>query len=173
MNRFFWLAILGSMFLVACGLAFRANSGSMMPMGRNWWRGSYPTNGENIYYTAANDRGQRIPYTGGTRSGGGMMGPALSCASCHGDDGRGGNHPMHMQIMDAPDIRYGTLSSEGDEHAEDEHADEHGGYNLEAFRQAVVYSQHPNGDPLNRDMPRWQMSDDNLADLFEFLKTLP
>ena len=162
------------MFLVACGLVFRANPGSMMPVGRNWWRGNYPTNGENIYYTATNDRGQRIPYAGGPRFGGGMMmGASLSCVSCHGDDGRGGNHPMHMKIMDAPDIRYSTLSSEGDEHREDEHADEHGVYDLDAFRQAVVFGQHPNGDPLDRDIHRCQMSDDDLADLLDFLKSLP
>jgi len=102
-----------------------------------------------------------------------MMSASLSCASCHGDNGRGGVHTMHMQVMDAPDIRYITLSSEEDEHGEDEHADEHGAYDLDAFRQAVVYSQHPNGDPLDRDMPRWRMSDQDLADLFELLKTLP
>jgi len=174
MNRGFLFVILGSMLLVACGLAFRRNPASIMPMGRNWWGGSYPTNGENIYFTATNDRGERIPYSGGPAFGGGMMMSAsLSCASCHGDDGRGGVHTMHMQVMDAPDIRYITLSSEEDEHSEDEHADEHGAYDLDAFRQAVVYGQHPNGDPLDRDMPRWRMSDQDLADLFELLKTLP
>jgi len=174
MKRIFIFGILGSMFLVACGLAFRQNPGSMMPMGRNWWRGNYPTNGSSIYYSATNDSGFRIPYAGGPRFGGGMMmGASLSCASCHGDDGRGGVHPMHMQVMDAPDIRYTTLSIEGDEHGEDEHSDEHGEYGLDAFRQAVVSGQHPNGNPLNRDMPRWHMNDADLADLFEFIKTLP
>jgi hypothetical protein len=85
---------------------------------------------------------------------------------------------MHMQVMDAPDITYDALTGEAEEHAEDEHgadghADEHEGYNLDDFRRAVVDGEHPDGDPLDRDMPRWRMSDGDLADLFEFLKELP
>ena len=101
-----------------------------------------------------------------------MMGASLACVSCHGVDGRGGVHPMHMQIMDAPDIRYSTLSGEDNEHG-DEHGDEHSEYDIEAFLQAVVYGRHPDGSPLNLDMPRWQMSDDDLVDLLDFLKSLP
>jgi hypothetical protein len=80
---------------------------------------------------------------------------------------------MHMDVMDAPDIRFVTLSNEADEHGDDEHGDEHGEYDLEAFRRAVVDGKHPNGDELNRDMPRWRMDDKDLADLFLFLKALP
>jgi len=97
-----------------------------------------------------------------------MMGGNLSCASCHGPTGRGGIHTMHMDVMDAPDIRYSTLTSE-----EDEHGGEHGEYDLEAFRLAVIGGAHPDGKALSREMPRWRMSDEDLADLFEFLKTLP
>ena len=35
----------------------------------------------------------------------------------------------------------------------------HGEYDLEDFRQAVVFGKHPDGEPLNRDMPRWRMGD--------------
>ena len=47
-----------------------------------------------------------------------------------------------------------------------------GEYNLEAFKNAVVNGQHPDGDSLGTDMPRWKMSDDDLADLFAFLQSL-
>lgn len=81
---------------------------------------------------------------------------------------------MHMTVMDAPDIRYSVLASEQDEHGGDHsHGDEHGAYDLDAFRLAVVGGVHPDGEPLSRDMPRWLMSDQDLVDLFEYLKMLP
>jgi hypothetical protein len=81
---------------------------------------------------------------------------------------------MHMDVMDAPDIRYSTLKGEGDEHGRDEtHGDEHGGYDMDDFHLAVIGGVHPDGEPLSRDMPRWLINDQDLIDLFEFLKTLP
>jgi mono/diheme cytochrome c family protein len=109
-------------------------------------------------------------------TGGMMMGTYLTCASCHGPEARGGIHQMHMQVMDAPDIRYIALSSEADEHAEegeDQHEDEHAGYDLEDFRLAVIEGRHPTGAPLSSDMPRWRISDTDLADLFAYLKAIP
>jgi hypothetical protein len=75
---------------------------------------------------------------------------------------------MHMQVMDAPDIRYQTLVEETEEHG-----DEHGEYSLEDFRNAVVEGEHPDGEPLSREMPHWQISGRDLADLFEFIRTFP
>lgn len=137
-------------------------------------------NGERIYFTATNADGDRISYRGGPRFGGMMMGSYLTCAACHGPEAGGGVHRMHMQLMDAPAITYTALSGEGDEHAgregdvpKDEHAEEHGSYDLEAFRTAVTEGKHPDGEPLSKDMPRWKLNDQDLADLFEFLKSLP
>jgi hypothetical protein len=130
-------------------------------------------NGERIYFTGTSGRGTSITYRSGPNFGGMMMGSYLTCASCHGPEARGGLHTMHMQVMDAPDITYSALSSEAEEHGEDEHGDEHGGeYTLEDFRQAVIEGKHPDGEPLSRNMPRWQMNDEDLADLFEFLKSI-
>jgi len=134
------------------------------------------SNGERIYFTSINDAGDRISYSGGPRFGGMMMGTYLTCASCHGPEARGGTHRMHMQVMDAPDIRYVTLSTEEDEHEQgqdDGHEAEHGEYDLEAFRLAVIEGKHPDGAPLSINMPRWQMSDGDLNDLYEFLKSIP
>ena len=39
------------------------------------------------------------------------MGSNFACVSCHGEDGRGGQHVMHMDVMDAPDIRIAALSA--------------------------------------------------------------
>jgi len=159
--------LLGSILLVACGIYWPVGM-SPRGMGPVTYR-NYTTNGERIYFTATNDRGEYISYTGGPAYGG-MMGGRLACVSCHGEDGRGGLHWMHMQQMDAPDIRYSALLNDHDEGEEEMPMDD---YDLDTFRNAVVLGQHPDGDSLSYDMPRWKMSDADLADLLDFLKTLP
>jgi cytochrome c oxidase subunit 2 len=124
-------------------------------------------NGEKIYFTSISQRGERISYTGGPALGGMMMGSYLTCASCHGPTGQGGRHTMHMTVMDAPDIRYVELAGEMEEHGGGE-----GEYDLATFRKAVMDGEHPDGDSLDRDMPRWKMSENDLADLFAFLQSL-
>ena len=123
-------------------------------------------NGERIYFNATSQRGGRISYTGGPALGGMMMGSYLTCAACHGPTGQGGRHTMHMTVMDAPDIRYVELAHEMEEHGGE------GEYDLVTFRKAVVNGEHPDGDSLDRDMPRWKMSENDLADLYAFLQSL-
>lgn len=84
--------------------------------GTAWGEGSFSSNGERIYFTATSETTGRIDYSGGVDPGGLMMGGRLSCASCHGTDARGGVHRMHMEVMDAPAIRWAALSGHGDEH---------------------------------------------------------
>ena len=173
------IMFVGGLMLSGCFVVRRdfVYGSPMMSQGRGWFANSdYASNGEQIYFTAINDRGQRIRYSGGSNFGGMMMGMGtnLACASCHGSDGRGGKHTMHMDVMDAPDIRYSSLASEEDEHGgDDSHGDEHGGYDLDDFRLAVIGGVHPNGEPLSRDMPRWRMDDKDLSDLLVFLETFP
>jgi len=146
--------------------------GPGMHGGTAWGEGSFDSNGEQIYFTAVNENGKRIAFEGGP-SGGMMMGGYLSCASCHGPDGRGGRHVMHMQVMNAPDIRWNSLTSEGgDEHRQDQHGHE-GAFGFEQFRAAVVEGRHPDGEPLSWDMPRWKMGESDLGDLMEYLMGIP
>lgn len=159
---------------LAVGISACAGLGFLRPdqTGIAWGPGSFDTLGEQIYFTSLDNDGDRIPYSGGPATGM-MMGGYLSCASCHGPDARGGLHRMHMDSMDAPDIRWSSLSGEG--HNEDDHdgseghADE---YDLETFRRAVVEGEHPDGDPLSRDMPRWDLSSESLKALQEYLISL-
>ena len=166
------MLLIGTLLLTACVPTWQGVRNSPMNTGQGWGWGNrgFSSNGEEIYFTGASQNGGRISYSGGSDFGGMMMSTSLTCASCHGEDGRGGEHTMHMDFMDAPDIRYLALNSE------EEHEEEggHGGeYDLETFRQAVVNGQHPDGDSLDRDMPRWAMSDEDLSDLLDYLKTLP
>jgi cytochrome c oxidase subunit 2 len=128
-------------------------------------------NGGQIYFTAVDQSGKHIPYRGGPAFGGMMMGQYLTCASCHGTDAHGGTHFMHMQEMDAPAINYESLNRMIAE--ESGSTPQPDGYRLEDFRKAVIEGEHPDGDQLDIDMPRWQMSDKDLMDLLSFLKTLP
>ena len=63
-----------------------------------------------------------------------------------------------MQVMDAADIRWSALEGE---------------FDPVKFRLAVVEGQDPDGTQLNTDMPRWTIGNDDLADLIDYLKTLP
>lgn len=136
-----------------------------------WGPGSFDSVGEQIYFTAINEDGDRIRYRGGP-SAGMMMGGVLSCASCHGPDARGGRHVMHMDVMDAPDIRWSALGGEGHGEEDGRAHDHEEEYDLATFRRAVVEGEHPNGDPLSEDMPRWRMSDESLEALANYLQSL-
>jgi len=160
--------ILTSLLLGSCGYISQRN----IPMHGGYGylqTGKYASNGEQIYFTATDQNGQRISYTGGPGFGGMMMVSAYTCASCHGNDGHGGTHYMHMQVMDAPAINYDALI--------DMKREDSGGnpteYSLDDLRGAVVEGQDTAGDELDSEMPRWQMNDEDLADLLSFLKTLP
>jgi mono/diheme cytochrome c family protein len=46
-------------------------------------------------------------------------------------------------------------------------------FDTEKFRLAVEEGKDPDGTQLSTDMPRWKMSDEDIADLIDYLKTLP
>lgn len=161
-----------AMLLAACGSSLALDR----QRGTAWGPGAFGSNGERIYFTSTNEHNERIRYTGAPSTRGMMMGGILTCASCHGPNGTGGQHVMHMEVMDSPDVRWSALESETDqEHVggEDGHEDEHAGYDLKAFELAVVQGRHPDGEPLKDGMPRWKISDEDLRDLADYLKSLP
>ena len=135
--------------------------------------GTYVSNGERIYLTgtSANDiitYSWAEGFAGGMMGGRGMMGEQgmmqLSCADCHGPNGRGSQVVLAMTEIDAPDIRWSTLTQPGQM--------DHPPYTEETFERAVTQGLDPGGSPLDPTMPRWQMSEQDLADLITFLKTL-
>jgi len=149
------LVVIVTLLLAAC--ASRPQSAGSS--GTAWGTGAFGSNGERIYFTATSEKNTNMTYTGGPSSGMMMGGGYLTCASCHGPNGRGGVHTMMgMQTMNAKDIRWSALQSE---------------FDAEKFRLAVTEGQDPDGTQLNTDMPRWNIGDDDLADLIAFLKTLP
>lgn len=123
--------------------------------------GAYASNGERIYSTAESDSDKTIVRTGGL-----FFMHRVACVTCHGEDGEGGRIAMMMWDIDVPDITWEHLT-------EEEHGDEaHPPYNEESLGKAITEGIEPDGEELNDFMPRWQMSDDDLEDLIEYLKTL-
>jgi mono/diheme cytochrome c family protein len=176
-----WLLVIGAgvlvgLLLVACFAAilfatgFAPSMGNLLgrPYGQQMGPGmmgrgysqrfnipsTFKSNGERIYLTASSASGQPITFSGGPmwryRHDG-------SCVSCHGPDGRGG-YPVMMGAEVPPDITYGALTKEG--------------FTDETIKRAITQGLDEGGKSLAPTMPRWQMSDADLNDLIEYLKTL-
>lgn len=155
------ILLIGSILLTACGL-YPSDGAST--------QASYSSNGERIYFTATDNDGNYISNVGGPAYGV-TSGETLACVTCHGSDGRGSAYVPHMQWMGAPAIYYDALVQLAQKQVGDTPLP--GGYTLDDFRKAVVEGETPNGNTLNPNMPRWQINDADLADLLDFLKTLP
>ncbi|HZL06499.1 MAG TPA: cytochrome c [Coriobacteriia bacterium] len=128
---------------------------------------SFASVGERIYYTGMSTDG-RIPRSVARTGRGGMrmMGNA-ACVDCHGEDGRGGRFGMMRQTVEVPDVRYSTLARS---HTED--GETHEAWTDADIARAIREGVEPNGENLKAPMPRWEMSDDEVADVIDYLKEL-
>lgn len=132
-------------------------SGGMM--GGSSSPGASSSLGERIFLSGVGTDGQTIPHSASRVSQGSLMMGGGGCASCHGADGRGGAiRMMAGTAVDVPDITYDALIAEG-------FADATIG---EAIRDGVDEA----GKPLDEAMPRWRMSDPDLAATISYLKNL-
>ena len=126
---------------------------------------SYSSNGERIFFTGTNSRGERISYEGGFSMMMGMM--RVSCADCHGSDGQG----RRTMMFTTPNITYSNLT---DPEGMKEPGGERGHtYTDDMIRRAITKGLDAEDEPLDSVMPRWRMDDQDLNDLIEYLKTLP
>jgi mono/diheme cytochrome c family protein len=168
-----WLLIVGAgvfvgLLLAACVGVFLGLTG---PLGRIGAGARFESNGAQIYFTGTSQRG--TPITADTGPGmGRMRGSRWSCASCHGPDGRGGDVQMMMRVIEVPDIRYETLTSQEHDGHEEEGEEGHPPYTEETIERAITEGLDSSGEPLDWPMPRWTMSDEDLNDLVDFLMTL-
>ena len=81
---------------------------------------------------------------------------------------------MMMWSFNVPDITWDNLTEEKDhgEQASEEEHEEHPSYTEETLKRAIIRGINPAGEPLDEEMPRWQMSGRDLDDLVGFIKTL-
>jgi cytochrome c oxidase subunit 2 len=125
-----------------------------------WGQHAFRSNGERLYFTATSERGTALAARGGPRGTDWLALPGrLACASCHGVDGRGGRRPSGAgQWMDARDIRWSVLKDEFDQRS---------------LAVALRTGLRPDGRAMSADMPRWDLDEDDMADLVAYLMTLP
>ncbi len=76
-------------------------------------------------------------------------------------------------MMDAkipPDIRYKTLTEK--EHLHGEEKESHRRYSEKLIKRALREGLNADGKPLDSLMPRYRMTDEDLAELISYLKSL-
>jgi hypothetical protein len=137
--------------------------------------GRFSTNGQRIYLTGVGHLG-RIPTqwapAGGAfgmmrgRSGTGAYG-GPGCVACHGADGRGGAVTMMMRAVEAPDIRYSTLTSPSEDASRTSP-----GWTDTQIADAIRTGVEPDGQRLDAFMPRWEMDTTDMTDTIDYLKEL-
>jgi hypothetical protein len=125
---------------------------------------TYAFNGERIYFTGANEQGQKIGRTGG----GFLFFSAPACAKCHGDAGQGDEGKK------IPEITWEHLTSVESHSHDDGTTDalDHPIYSEDSVKKAITEGVKPDGDAMNSGMPRWHFESIDLNDLLVFLKTL-
>lgn len=129
---------------------------------------SFSSNGERIFFTAKSKNGQIAIKQGPPM----FKNAVKGCSHCHGKDGRGG-HSLDLTGTKGTDIRYETLALK------------YGGYlsYLEGKEEKIsggvgtlikmaITNGKGAGHELSIAMPRWAMSENDLNDLLEYLKTL-
>jgi len=120
---------------------------------------SFSSNGERIYNTATTKSGRQISASMGGMT---MSSPMMSCVNCHRQDGRGGSVSMPMMgTFTAADITYKELTQR-----------EKPLFTDELIKRAITKGLDQKGKRLSTMMPRWKMSDQDLNDLVDYLKSL-
>jgi ABC-type branched-subunit amino acid transport system substrate-binding protein len=121
--------------------------------------------GRQIYLTGASSSNTQIEAQLGED---GIEVPAstLACINCHGADGRGkpegGVRPSNI-TWDALTKPYGVALSSGRKHPP---------YSESALKRAITMGFDPAGNRLQAAMPRYRMSQQDIADLVAYLKKL-
>ena len=92
-----------------------------------------------------------------------MMQGRLACVNCHGSEGKGGTINMMMLRLDVPNITWTELTAQVSDHPP---------FTEETVKRAITQGVDESGAALKYYMPRWQMSDNDLNDLVNYLKTL-
>ena len=160
---------MGGMVLIVLVAAYLA--GPSLGFGRGWERENWPTrfqsNGERIYFTATSASGLPVSASGGGMH---MQMHSGSCATCHGGD-RQGRRLMPRFWLVAPPLTPAALFNEHGDKSEDDGHGDHEGYDDASLRRAITQGLDPSAQPLDREMPRWTLADQDLADLIEFLKS--
>lgn len=122
---------------------------------------TYPTNGEQIYFTGRSQAGSLIAYQGGNMH---AQMHVTACADCHGGHREGGRRMYPTFWLKAPSLTTEALFGD--------HSDGHGehpAYDKESLKKVITLGVDPSGEHLDSTMPRWMMSEQDLDDLVNYL----
>ncbi len=119
-------------------------------------RTEFSSNGERIFFTGVNSKGESIKNSHE------MQG--VGCSMCHGSDAQG-----TRMMTDVPSLSWKYLTdSKGHVHPGGR---SHPPFTESSFKSCVLAGIDPAGNELNSMMPRWEMSSEDLDDLIKYLKT--
>jgi mono/diheme cytochrome c family protein len=90
----------------------------------------------------------------------------VPCISCHGADGRGSDDEDAVAPLE---IDWGALSAPaGHQHEQRTH----GPFDETTAARAIIAGVDPDGNSLDAAMPRYNMSDEDMADLIAYLRVI-
>ena len=127
--------------------------------------------------TEAEERGKYLYETGRSRSrrvinadlGGGEAptpGHILPCINCHGADGRGAEEYVGIAPLN---INWYALASSGvHTHA----VRSHGPFDELSLARAIILGKDPDGNDMEKAMPRYDMAKQDVEDLIAYLKVM-
>lgn len=118
---------------------------------------AFSSDGERIFFRGVNSRGEFIKNSHGMEG--------VGCAMCHGANAGG----MRMMMMDVPPLKWSSLTDpKGHTHP---NGRSHPAFTESSFKACVIAGMDPAGNELSTMMPRWEMTDEDLDSLIEYLKT--
>jgi len=162
-------AVAGGLLLIAVVIIYGAAGFSFFDSsaGRQNWPTQFQSNGERIYFTATSSSGSPITSNGGGMH---MQMHRAGCVTCHGVDRQGGRLMSRFWEV-APPLTPAALFKEHDDGSSDDGHGDHDGYNEATLRRAITEGLDPDGKPFDPEMPRWSLSEQDLVDLTDFLKS--
>jgi ABC-type branched-subunit amino acid transport system substrate-binding protein len=121
--------------------------------------------GKQIYFEGASPRGTEITAVVGDEAAL-LPGGAMPCSSCHGSDGlgrpEGGVIPLDIRWTELVKT-YGHVHHDGRGHP---------AYDDDSFIRSMIAGVDPANNPLDRSMPIYQMSGEDMVDLVAYMKVL-
>ena len=121
--------------------------------------------GKQIYFEGTSPRGTDITAVVGDEAAL-LPGSAMPCSSCHGSDGMGRPEGGVLPV----DIRWSELvKTYGHVH---ENGRKHPAFDEASFARSMVGGVDPANNQMDRSMPLYQMSADDMANLIAYMKVL-
>ena len=121
--------------------------------------------GKQIYFEGVSQLGTEITVVVGEEAAM-LPGNTMPCSSCHGSDGlgrpEGGVIPLDIRWSELVKT-YGHVHHDGRRH---------GAFDDDSFIRSMIAGVDPANNPMDRSMPMYQMSGEDMEDLLAYMKVL-